>query len=130
MTCRRRALHICQHQGCARREESARTELALRERLEQADEALLARVEDLARLGDVDRAHLERAERVVGEEVVDVRPRELHGRRRVVVERDAGQRLQPVLEQLGHARHVHAARGSAWMRAGGGGRRTRAARTS
>jgi hypothetical protein len=82
------------------------TKLAVRERLEQLQEAILARVEDLARVADIDGPHLEATKRVVVKEVLDVRPRELDGRRRVVVERRVREALQPVREQLWHARHV------------------------
>ena len=72
-----------------------RTKLALRERLEEPQQAVLARIQDLARLADVDRAHLQAPLRIVVEQIFHVHPRELHGRRRVVVERRIRQALQP-----------------------------------
>jgi hypothetical protein len=106
--CRRRGLQESgQPQETSTNKKIGRTKLALREGLEQLEQAVLASVEDLRGLGNIDRAHLERAEREVREEVFNVGPRELHGRRRVVVERDAGERLEPVREELGDAGHVH-----------------------
>jgi hypothetical protein len=68
-------------------------ELPLRERAKQALEALLARVENLGWLGDVDRTHLQRAEREIVEEILNVRSGQLYGCCCVKVQRKFGQCL-------------------------------------
>ena len=90
-----------------RRPHWRRTELPLRERLEQLQQAVLPRLQDLARLRQVDRAHLQRAQGEVAEQVVHIRPRQLQRGRRVVVECRPGEALGPLREELWDAGHVH-----------------------
>lgn len=83
------------------------TELAFRERLEELKQTVLPRVQNRTRIADIDRAHLEAPKREVRKQIIDIRARELHGRRRVVVERRVWERLEPVREERGDPGDVH-----------------------
>ena len=84
-----------------------RTELAPGEGLEELQKAVLARIQDLRRLREVDGAHLKRPKREVAKQIVHIRPGELDWGRRVVVERRGAQVPRPLREELGDAGHVH-----------------------
>lgn len=64
------------------------TELALRECLIELRQTILPRLQDLAWVADIDRPHFQASDRVVIEQVFNVRPRELDGGCRIIMERD------------------------------------------
>jgi hypothetical protein len=83
------------------------TKLALREGLEELEQTVLACVQDLRRLRDIDRPHLQASDREVAEQVVDIGPGQLHRRGGVVVECHTREGLQPMVEELRDSGDVH-----------------------
>jgi hypothetical protein len=83
------------------------TKLALREGLEELEQAVLACVQDLRRFRNVDRPHLQASDREVAEQVVDIGPGQLHRRGGVVMECHTREGLQPMVEQLRDSGDIH-----------------------
>ena len=81
-------------------------EFPLREALIQPLQTIEPRIQNLAWVTQVHGPHLEATERIVAEQIVDIRPRKLERRRRVVMERHVRQGLVPRVEELGDAGYV------------------------
>ena len=81
-------------------------ELPLREALIQPLQTIEPRIQNLAWLAQVHGPHLEATERIVAEQIVDIRPRELERCGGVVMEGYVRQFLKPVVEELRNAWYI------------------------